>query len=109
MSKLNPDQFDMRISRIHGGGKPFYSIGAFVNDERIGVMSWGTKAIRGMHVEEEHRRKGVATAMWEHAHEVAGARSDMPMPKHSGDRTDDGDAWARSVGGRLPRRGTKDQ
>lgn len=51
-------------------------------------------------VAPEHRRQGLATAMLEHARGL-----DLkPSPKHSPERTDDGDAWARSVGGRLPRR-----
>jgi len=42
---------------------------------------------------QDHRRKGIATAMWNWGQEMS------PKPKHSGDRTEQGKAWARSVGG----------
>ena len=50
-------------------------------------------------VDPDHQRQGIATGMWEHAHSVAS----RPLV-HSALRTDDGDAWARSVGGRMPGR-----
>ena len=49
----------------------------------------------------ELRRHGIATAMYRHA-EQAGLR-----PVHSPNRTDRGDAWARSVGGVIPPRSEK--
>ncbi len=42
---------------------------------------------------QDHRRKGIATAMWNWGQEMS------PKPKHSGDRTPQGRSWARSVGG----------
>jgi len=59
--------------------------------------------VQSIQVEPEHRRKGVATAMWEHAQGLA-EQGKVPKPKHSSDRSDQGDAWAKSVGGRRPRR-----
>jgi hypothetical protein len=41
----------------------------------------------------DFRRRGVATGMWQHAQQ-AGLN-----PVHSPDRTDKGDAWAKSVSG----------
>lgn len=43
------------------------------------------------------RREGIATALWNHAHS-AGLR-----PRHSAERTDEGDAWAKAVGGKAPK------
>ena len=47
------------------------------------------------------QRKGVATGMWQHAHELAKSGA-APKPKHSKRRTGSGDNWARKVGGKLP-------
>lgn len=71
-------------------------------DGRAGRMEWMGRppyAIHNITVEPEHQRRGLATAMWNWAQENA-----RPKPRHSEQRTDAGDAWARSVGGRLPRR-----
>ncbi|WP_425592352.1 hypothetical protein, partial [Dermacoccus nishinomiyaensis] len=51
-----------------------------------------------MGVHPDHRRKGLATEMWQHA-----LSAGVPI-KHSPRRSDSGDAWARSVGGDLPDR-----
>jgi hypothetical protein len=66
----------------------------------VAQMTWHpeTHAVTGITVDPEDRRKGIATAMWKMGQEV------QPKPVHSADRTKAGDAWARSVGGRLPRR-----
>lgn len=87
-----------------GGGK--HVIEAFHPDadEPVGQMTWGTSTrpnrIQSVKVKPDHRRSGLATAMWQWGQEMT------PRPKHSDERTDDGDAWARSVGGPLPRRRT---
>jgi len=59
--------------------------------------------IKSIAVTPAHQRKGVATSMWEHAQGLA-EQGTVPKPKHSRDRSDQGDAWAKSVGGRRPRR-----
>lgn len=68
--------------------------------EIMGTLNWygTTGMVASIDVEPQYRRQGISTAMWEHAQQFS------PKPKHSADRTDDGDAWARSVGGPLPRR-----
>lgn len=72
--------------------------------EYIGVLHWGRKQIENLRVEAGHQRQGVAKALWHEGHRLAAENARIPKPKHSADRTDAGDAWARSVGGRLPRR-----
>lgn len=54
--------------------------------------------IQAMGVHPEHRRQGVATAMLQAAHKAG------VTPVHSPDRSDAGDAWARSLGVDLPER-----
>lgn len=49
-------------------------------------------------VDKEHRGKGIATSMWNHAHSL----DVEPKPAHSPSRTPEGDAWAKSVGGKRP-------
>lgn len=90
-------------TRYEGGARSDHVIEAFYPDAERAVakMSWSGRnhEIQSVDVDPAHRRKGLASAMWNWAQDNA-----RPKPKHSPDRTDDGDAWARSVGGRLPRR-----
>lgn len=79
-------------------GSGSHRITALLGGERVGEMSWGSKEIHGLDVNDAHQRRGLATAMWNYGQEM------RPRPKHSADRTDKGEAWARKVGGRLPRR-----
>lgn len=53
--------------------------------------------INVIYTSEEHRRKGVATAMWNHAQQ-----HEKVKPRHSPSMTEEGHAWARSVGGNVP-------
>lgn len=70
-------------------------------------MSWNSKRVLGIDVPPEFRRQGIATALWNEGHRLASENQRVPAPKHSSDRTPAGDAWARSVGGPLPRRSRK--
>jgi hypothetical protein len=72
----------------------------------VGNMRWSNKQVRNVMVNPEHQRQGVATAMWQEGHRLASENQRIPAPRHSPDRTSAGDAWAKSVGGRLPRRAT---
>lgn len=58
----------------------------------------GKRKIRNVYVQEDFRRKGVATGMWNYANQQG------LKPVHSEDRTDAGDAWAKTVSNRLPKR-----
>jgi GNAT superfamily N-acetyltransferase len=70
----------------------------------VAHMAWNAKGIINVEVPPEHQRKGVATALWNEGHRLAETSKRIPAPKHSTDRTNEGDAWARSVGGRIPRK-----
>jgi hypothetical protein len=67
-------------------------------------MMWNAKEISNIGVSADQQRRGVATGMYQHAQQLAATNARIPAPKHSADRTTAGDAWARSVGGRLPRK-----
>ena len=100
---LNPLQFKYDTEDM-GGSKPHHLLTAHRGDTEVGKMRWSSNSIRGIHVEPEHQRQGIATALWNQGQSLASENKSIPAPKHSRDRTKDGDAWARSVGGRLPRR-----
>ncbi len=52
--------------------------------------------IEDISVDQEHRRKGVATGMYKHAKDMAEAKG-IVSPVHSQVKTPDGEAWANSV------------
>lgn len=72
----------------------------------IGSISWHhrTGEIRGVFTDKAHQRQGIATAMLGEARRIAGETRGVTKPRHSPQRTDSGEAWARSTGDRLPRR-----
>lgn len=86
------------------GGRTKFHVVEAVHPQHgvVGTLTWTAKEVHALDVGHEHRRQGIATGLWNHAHSVADGRS-IPAPKHSAQRTTAGDAWARSVGGRLPR------
>lgn len=68
-------------------------------DGLVGELEIGNfKNVKDIRVAEAHQRKGIATNMWHYAH------AQGLNPEHSEQRTDAGDAWARTVGGELPER-----
>lgn len=71
----------------------------------LGWMQWKDDGgeLEHIMVNWDERRKGIATTMWNRAHQLAQERGITP-PRHSANRTDDGNAWAKAVGGELPRR-----
>lgn len=103
--KLNGLQFEYHPS---GMGSESHRITAHqqVDGETkyAGHLLWSSKQVRNIDVAPTMQRQGVATAMWNEGQRLASENARIPAPKHSPDRTNDGDAWARSVGGRLPRR-----
>ena len=68
----------------------------------IGFLDWHPDLHEGelQHIEvaPEHRRKGVATAMWNFA------KNQEDAPTHSPDRTDAGESRAKSTNEPLPKR-----
>jgi GNAT superfamily N-acetyltransferase len=52
----------------------------------------GHRYVASVFVHPDHRRKGVATGMWNYA------KQNGFSLKHSQTRTEDGDSWAKSVG-----------
>lgn len=68
------------------------------NNRPLGHMTWDKGVVKGVHVNESQQHKGIATQMWEHANKIT------PGLSHSSNRSDQGNAWAKKVGGPLPER-----
>lgn len=98
--RLSPQQFGEYTLEYEppDSFSTLHAIRAKREDRLVGAMTWRTKELHNVHVDEEHQRKGIASAMWKMGQDA------RPRVKHSSQRTDAGDAWAKSVGGRLPRR-----
>jgi hypothetical protein len=73
--------------------------------KNVGYLLWkNTGPVDEVYVREPQRRIGVATEMWNHANRVAdAAKGNIPYPEHSNERTDQGDAWAKSTGAYVPK------
>lgn len=110
VSALNESQFGGYVMRYEPPemGRDYHTVRAFHEVEghraHMGDLLWNSKQVLNVGVGEQFQRRGVATAMWNHAQSLASSNARIPAPKHSPDRTKAGDAWARSVGGRLPRK-----
>lgn len=77
------------------------------NEKIVGRLSWHprTGSVQWVETDKEHRRQGVATSLWDRAHDLSDKMGIKP-PVHSAYRWNEGDAWAKSVGGHLPARRT---
>jgi predicted GNAT family acetyltransferase len=98
---LNDKQF---VSLSHTEGKYLHHIDAHDQDgAMVGSMEWNKRSKRVMNVSVSTRlrRQGIASHMWDLANQVAKEKGQVG-PQHSYERTDLGDEWAKSVGGRLP-------
>jgi 8-oxo-dGTP pyrophosphatase MutT (NUDIX family)/GNAT superfamily N-acetyltransferase len=71
-----------------------------------GSIRWHYKTgeITGIDVAPQYRRQGLGTELLDQARQVAATTRGVVAPRHSDNRTDAGEAWARSTGDRLPRR-----
>lgn len=116
-TKLNPQQFaphiyyeaDPKRDTSNFGykvaGVKMYSDEKMNHDNQIGEMTWNKERgeILDIRVPKGVRRKGVATAMYKAAKDVA-KRTGVAEPVHSADRSDLGQKWAKSTGEPLPKR-----
>jgi ribosomal protein S18 acetylase RimI-like enzyme len=92
-----PDKSIVRF-RVRRRAKGQNSVFARRKGETVGGLhsDSGDGYIYGIGVVEAMRRKGIATGMYRHAQNRG-----IPL-QHSQARTADGEAWARSLGERLP-------
>lgn len=100
-------RFEKGNPRSPVGKEQRHKVIAEEGSDYVGELEWyprGNRAITNLFVEGNYRRQGIATGMWHYAHEIAKTTRGVQPPRHSMDRTNDGDAWARSVSKRLPPR-----
>lgn len=99
--KLNKDQFNFMYQLSDG----IHNLDALHDGRNLGFMEWSDKTgeLQNIRVNEDSRRQGVATSLWQKAHELADERG-ITRPVHARERTPEGDAWARAVGGEIPKR-----
>jgi ribosomal protein S18 acetylase RimI-like enzyme len=90
--------------RVWAAGEGGLAASASGYGQSAGELHWHPQegTITYLNVPEEHRRQGIATALYHRAQAEAQARGLVP-PAHSSSRSPDGgDAWAHAVGGYLP-------
>lgn len=111
--KLNPNQFKFKYQLNEG----VHNLEALYPDERLandpewgqmrnrGWMQWraDTGEMQHILVTSDSRRQGVATTLWNRAQRLAEERG-ITAPQHSPVRTREGNAWAKKVGGDLPKK-----
>ena len=68
------------------------------NNRTVGWMHWDKGVIRKIDVNDNWKRSGLGRRMWERASEIT------PGLSHSDNRTDEGQGFAKAVGGPLPER-----
>jgi hypothetical protein len=105
----DPEHVDTSWAQAHPSIRGTYEGSELDPGHRpIASMSWHHKTgeIKGIYTSPQFQRQGVASSMWQEGHRLAEGTRGVPAPKHSPQRTTAGDAWARAVGGRLPRRGS---
>jgi ribosomal protein S18 acetylase RimI-like enzyme len=99
---LSDLQFQYRPPEM---GSSAHQLIAISGAQQVGTMKWNAAGVQSLEVSHELRRRGVATALWGEGQRLAQQKKGrIVTPKHSAQRTNAGDAWARSVGGPLPRR-----
>ena len=71
----------------------------------MGDIQWhkDTGEITSIGVKPRYQRMGVANTLFHEAHKAAREQG-LAEPKHSEDRTDMGDSWAKQAGGEVPER-----
>ena len=102
MGRSNADFHGVELKHeVHPGG---VDISAHLGGQQVGHLSIDeTGRVEDIAVEDEHQQKGIGTAMWNHAVSLYQSGITNVPPKHSDYRTPEGDAFAKSVGGFIPK------
>jgi GNAT superfamily N-acetyltransferase len=105
---LNPEQFSFTKATPKEMDPNRYHTVVYrpEGEQGHGVISWHHKTgrISNISVSSHLQRQGIATAVYGKAKEIAAETRGVRPPRHSADRTEAGEAWARSLGERLPKR-----
>jgi GNAT superfamily N-acetyltransferase len=77
---------------------PYHTLRAYQGKREVGKMTWDAARIGSLYTKPAFRRQGVATALYGEAQRLHGEAM-APAPRHSPTLTEEGAAWAGSVGG----------
>ena len=99
-----PYTYKFRTLPDAANSDPAWEVTAHHQGNQVGYLNWSMAGhVFDTNVDPEHRRKGVATGMWNHALAQGGKhdstlRQPVANVEHSTHRTPEGDAWAKSTG-----------
>jgi GNAT superfamily N-acetyltransferase len=101
---LNVKQFGKyTIEHLGRASDGSHTIQALHEGKPVGELRWSKGyGVDNLDVNPEHRRQGVATAMWTTAIELKKQDKNIPTIKHSRERTAEGDNWAKKTGRYYP-------
>jgi hypothetical protein len=97
VSNLNRTQFGEYDIQYVGGAHNMHRVRAYKDGETVGNLSWDSRMIHNVEVNAYHRRKGVATAMYDFARNLNSEQ--IPAIQHSPERTKEGEKWAKTTEG----------
>lgn len=107
---LNPEQFHYAFKPAKPkemDPQPHHEMRAYAAGHgSVAEIFWHHKTgeIANITVRDQFRRQGIATHLLGQARQLAEQTRGVRPPRHSPQRTDAGEAWARSLGERLPGR-----
>ena len=90
------------------GRDPMHTLAAYNEANpahQLGTLIWhkGTGSVNWVRTHQDYRGLGMASTLWEKANKLA-ADTGIKAPQHSRHRTEHGEKWAQSIGGKLPPR-----
>lgn len=94
---LSPIQFKHTDNENTTSG--YHRVSAISGGKEIGRIDWDgneTGRVNMVHVNEDLRRQGIATSLWNEAHNVS-TREGLVGPVHDTELSGDGSAWSKSV------------
>ena len=105
MNNLSKPQFK-GVYFQHGTAGPNYDgVTAYdSNHDELGHIGWmggTTGEIKHINVHPDHQRKGLGTELLSQAKMIS-KKKKRKSPTHSSERTEEGDSWAKKVGGKVP-------
>jgi ribosomal protein S18 acetylase RimI-like enzyme len=79
----------------------YHRVVAKQGSKQVGKIDWDgneTGRVNSVHVDEEHRRQGIGTALWNEAHSISSQKG-LVAPKHDKDSnlSVEGKAWAKKT------------
>lgn len=110
----NPFDYEFRKGKVASPDEEYpynlpqfdwsHQVVASHENRQIAQISWKPRSgeIKDIFVEKPYRRQGLASELFRRAHHMSTQFDDVVPPRHSEHRTEEGDAWAKAVGGEVP-------